>query len=99
MTHLPLLYNEIIHAMQPHREGLYIDCTLGAGGHAWGILQASSPDGQLLGLDLDPQALELAKEKLAEYGERALLVRASYTTLLKQLEALKWQQGGGIPLD
>ena len=76
-----------------------MDGTIGAGGHAWGILQASSPDSQLLGLDLDPQALELAKEKLAEYGERALLVRASYTTLLEQLEALKWQQVDGILLD
>jgi 16S rRNA (cytosine1402-N4)-methyltransferase len=99
MTHLPVLYNEIIHAMQPKRGGLYVDGTVGAGGHAWGILQASSPDGQLLGLDVDPQALELAGEKLAEFGERAHIVRASYTALLKQLAVLKWQQVDGILLD
>ena len=85
--------------MQPHRGGLYVDGTVGAGGHAWGILQASNPDGQLLGLDVDPQALELASEKLAEFGERAHLVRASYITLLKQLAKLKWQQVDGILLD
>jgi 16S rRNA (cytosine1402-N4)-methyltransferase len=99
MTHLPVLYNEIIHAMQPHREGLYIDGTLGAGGHAWGILQACSPDGQLLGMDVDPQALDLAQEKLAEFGGRAILVRASYRSLLQQVENLGWHRVDGILLD
>jgi 16S rRNA (cytosine1402-N4)-methyltransferase len=99
MTHQPVLYNEIIHAMQPHREGLYVDGTLGAGGHAWGILQASNPDGQLLGMDVDPQALRLASEKLAEFGDRAILVRASYRTLLNQMAILGWQQVDGILLD
>jgi 16S rRNA (cytosine1402-N4)-methyltransferase len=99
MNHLPVLYNEIIHAMQPHQGGLYVDGTVGAGGHAWGILQASQPDGSLLGMDVDPQALALAREKLAEFGERAKLVRASYATLLIQLAALKWKQVDGILLD
>jgi len=85
--------------MQPHQGGLYVDGTVGAGGHAWGILQASSPDGHLLGLDVDPQALQLACEKLAEFGERAHIVRASYITLLKQLVFLKWRQVDGILLD
>jgi 16S rRNA (cytosine1402-N4)-methyltransferase len=76
-----------------------VDGTVGAGGHARGILQSSSPDGQLLALDLDPQALILARDTLAEFGERAHLIRASYTTLLKQLAALKWHQVDGILLD
>ena len=99
MTHLPVLYNEIIHAMQPHREGLYIDGTLGAGGHAWGILQESSPDGLLLGLDVDPQALALAQVKLAEFGDRAILVHTSYSTLLEQVSKLGWRRVDGILLD
>jgi 16S rRNA (cytosine1402-N4)-methyltransferase len=99
MKHLPVLYNEIIHAMQPHREGLYIDGTLGAGGHAWGILQASSPDGQLLGMDVDPQALDLAQEKLADFGGRAILVHASYRSLLYQVANLGWHRVDGILLD
>ena len=85
--------------MQPHREGLYIDGTLGAGGHAWGILLVSSPDGQLLGIDVDPQALDLAQEKLAEFGGRAILVRASYRSLLQQVENLGWHRVDGILLD
>jgi 16S rRNA (cytosine1402-N4)-methyltransferase len=99
MTHLPVLYNEIIHAMQPHRGGLYVDGTVGAGGHAWGILQAGNPDSHLLGLDVDPQALKLAFDKLAEFGERVHIVRASYTTLLSQLAVLKWLHVDGILLD
>jgi 16S rRNA (cytosine1402-N4)-methyltransferase len=99
MTHLPVLYNEIIHAMQPHRGGLYVDGTVGAGGHAWGVLQAGGADSQLLGLDVDPQALKLAGEKLAEFGNRVHLVRASYVTLLEQLAKLKWQQIDGVLLD
>ena len=85
--------------MQPHREGLYVDGTLGAGGHAWGILQASRPDGQLLGMDVDPQALELAQAKLAEFGDRAILVQASYCTLVKQVVKLGWRRVDGILLD
>jgi 16S rRNA (cytosine1402-N4)-methyltransferase len=78
---------------------LYVDGTLGAGGHAWGILKASHPDGQLLGMDVDPQALEVASEKLAEYGNRAIIVHASYRTLKKQIAILGWQQVDGILLD
>lgn len=76
-----------------------MDGTVGAGGHAYGILQASQPDGLLLGMDVDPQALALAQEKLAEFNGRARLIRASYTTLLNQLNALKWERVDGILLD
>jgi 16S rRNA (cytosine1402-N4)-methyltransferase len=85
--------------MQLQREGLYIDGTLGAGGHAWGILQGSRPDGLLLGLDVDPQAIELAHVKLAEFGKRAILVHASYSTLLEQVSRLGWRWVDGILLD
>jgi 16S rRNA (cytosine1402-N4)-methyltransferase len=101
MTHIPVLYKEIIHALQPKRGGRYVDGTLGAGGHARGILEACTPDGQLLGLDVDPQALALSRETLAPYAEsgRAHLVQASYITLTKQLAALQWDSVDGIVLD
>jgi 16S rRNA (cytosine1402-N4)-methyltransferase len=99
MPHTPVLYNEIIHALQPHRDGLYIDGTVGAGGHAWGILEASSPSGRLFGMDLDPQALELARQRLEPYGDRVVLVRASYVTLLDQIRLLGWDLVDGILLD
>jgi 16S rRNA (cytosine1402-N4)-methyltransferase len=76
-----------------------VDGTVGAGGHAWGILQASSPNGQLLGMDVDPQALETAGKKLAEFNGRWHLVQASYATLKEQLEELKWEKVDGVLLD
>lgn len=99
MSHQPVLYNEIIHALQPRGGGLYVDGTLGAAGHAWGILQSSNPDGLLLGFDLDPQALDLAAVKLAPFGERAILRRSSYAMLLEQLDTLGWRTVDGILLD
>ena len=97
--HLPVLYKEIIHALQPKQGGRYVDGTLGAGGHARGILEACAPDGQLLGLDVDPQALAIARETLAPYEHRAHLAQASYTTLSTQLENLQWDSVDGIVLD
>jgi 16S rRNA (cytosine1402-N4)-methyltransferase len=97
--HQPVLYKEILEVLQPRQGGRYVDCTLGAGGHAWGILDSSSPDGLLLGLDIDPQAYELARQKLACFGERAILVHDSYTTLPEQLANLGWSLVDGILLD
>lgn len=97
--HQPVLYKEIIHALQPKPGGRYVDGTLGAGGHARGILEACAPDGQLLGLDVDPQALEIARKTLAPYEGRVHLAQASYTTLAAQLTRLGWDGVDGILLD
>ncbi|OGO28138.1 MAG: 16S rRNA (cytosine(1402)-N(4))-methyltransferase [Chloroflexi bacterium RBG_16_54_18] len=97
--HYPVLYNEIIHALTPKRGGHYVDGTVGAGGHAWGILQASSPDGLLLGLDLDPQAVDLARRRLETFGTRAVIVQASYTSLEEQISSMGWRSVDGIVLD
>jgi 16S rRNA (cytosine1402-N4)-methyltransferase len=97
--HQPVLYKEIIHALQPMRGGRYVDGTLGAGGHARGILEACAPDGRLLGLDVDPQALAIARRTLAPYEQRIHLAQASYTTLSAQLKNLQWDSVDGIVLD
>ncbi len=99
LPHLPVLYQEIIHALRPESPGYYIDGTVGAGGHAWGILEASSPEGRLLGLDVDPQALALAAQRLAAFGSRAILHLASYTTLRQQVQELGWPPVQGIVTD
>ena len=97
--HTPVLYQEIIHALRPTRDGFYVDGTVGAGGHAAGILEASSPTGRLLGLDLDPQALSLARERLRGYGERVVLVNASYVDIAAQISALNWPRVNSVLLD
>ena len=97
--HQPVLYHEIIHALQPINKGVYVDGTLGAGGHARGILEACAPDGHLLGLDVDPQALAFARETLAPYRERARLIQASYTSLADTLHEIGWGKVDGILLD
>ena len=85
--------------MRPKGTGRYIDGTVGAGGHAVGLLAASEPGGKLLGLDIDPVALEMARQNLAPFGERACLIKASYITLLDQLTVLGWDRIDGVLLD
>lgn len=99
MHHKPVLYQEILHYLKPVAGGLYVDGTLGAGGHAEGILRASDPDGKLLGLDLDPFAIEIAKERLKQFGHRVHIAQASYTSIKPQLDELGWQFVDGILLD
>ena len=97
--HKPVLYQEIIHALQPKSPGCYIDGTVGAGGHARGVLEACAPAGRLLGLDLDPQALSLARETLAPYGKRVELAQASYDSLPEAMQKIGWELVDGILLD
>jgi len=85
--------------LNPQPGGRYVDGTLGAGGHAAGLLEASAPDGCLLGLDVDPAAIELARKRLEPFAARAFLRQASYTTLPEQLQDLGWRQVDGILLD
>jgi 16S rRNA (cytosine1402-N4)-methyltransferase len=97
--HQPVLYHEIIHALRPQSPGRYVDATVGAGGHAWGILEASAPYGQLLALDKDPQALAIASQRLSVYHPRVILVHASYVQLREGLRRLGWEQVNGIVFD
>jgi 16S rRNA (cytosine1402-N4)-methyltransferase len=66
-------------AVQPG--GRYLDCTLGAGGHADAILKHSAPGGQLLGLDADPEAIEISRERLKKYGNSVLTVNSNFDNL------------------
>jgi 16S rRNA (cytosine1402-N4)-methyltransferase len=97
--HEPVLLQEIIHALRPRSPGRYVDGTLGAGGHARAILEACAPDGQLLGLDLDPQAVARAKDALAAWGGRVTLAHASYDDIPDGVRGCGWQTVEGIVLD
>lgn len=97
--HLPVLYQESINLLQPKNHGRYVDGTLGAGGHAAGILDSSRPDGQLLGLDIDDQAIKIAKTRLSEYGSRVIVKKGSYANLTEHLRIIEWPCADGIILD
>ena len=79
--HIPVLVKEVSEALAVQPGGRYIDCTLGAGGHAAAILDKSSPGGQLLGIDADPEAIKVAKSRLEVYGDSALLVNENFADL------------------
>lgn len=99
LSHQPVLYQSIIEALRPESGKKYIDGTVGAGGHAAGILKHSSPNGLLLGLDLDPSAINLAGRNLQSYGSRVTLIQASYTTMAEHVTSLGWGKVDGILID
>ena len=85
--HEPVLLEEVLDLLQPGPGALVVDATLGGGGHAEAILERTGPDGRLIGLDRDDEALAAASRRLARFGERARLVRASFGELGAVLEA------------
>ncbi|MFZ5586571.1 MAG: 16S rRNA (cytosine(1402)-N(4))-methyltransferase RsmH [Thermodesulfobacteriota bacterium] len=97
--HRPVLLTETLAALSPRPGGLYVDATLGAGGHAEAILAASDPDGRLLGLDRDPAALALAARRLAPFAERVNLVQDTFDNLAEHLAGLGWTGADGVLLD
>lgn len=79
--HEPVLLSETISLLEPRSEGLYLDGTVGGGGHAEAILEACAPDGRLIGLDRDPRAIERSRVRLARYGDRVELYERNFATL------------------
>jgi len=80
-SHTPVLQEETIEALAVQPGGRYIDCTLGIGGHAAAILEHSSPGGQLLGIDADPEAMKAARSRLEAYSGSTVLVNQNFINL------------------
>ncbi len=99
IPHQPVLYHEVLDYLAPVSGGKYLDGTLGAGGHAKGILENTTPDGRLLGLDLDPEALVIARRRLLTFGERVVIRQASYRQAAEILQEMHWTPIQGILLD
>ncbi len=89
--HEPVLLEQVIHLLNPTPGGVYCDATLGGGGHAEKVLEASSPDGRLVGIDRDPSAIAAAKARLARFGERVSIYHGNFS----QLETLLARAGVG----
>lgn len=98
-AHVSVLLQAVIEFLAPRDGGRYIDATLGAGGHAAAILDASAPDGCLLGLDADPNALAVAAQNLERFGVRAQLVRTNFENLSDVAAAHGFTFADGIVLD
>ena len=96
--HRPVLLRETIELLAAARGGLFVDCTVGLGGHSEAILQASS-DAQVLGIDRDEEALGLARERLALYGSRFRAVHADFRDITRVLATAKVRQVHGMLAD
>jgi 16S rRNA (cytosine1402-N4)-methyltransferase len=93
-VHTPVMLKEALELLAPRPGGRYCDATVGYGGHARAVLEASGPDGRLVGIDRDPMALAEARRNLADFGERVTLVHAPFSRLGAALE-----EAGALPLD
>ena len=83
--HVPVMTDEVLAALHPERGGVFVDCTVGLGGHARALLSAGAT--RLVGIDRDPAALALAGEALAEFGGRVELVHGDYRDAPRLLDA------------
>ncbi len=92
--HVPVLLGEVLAYLQPQGGGVYVDGTLGLGGHAEAILEASAPGGRVVGFEWDQEAAALAAERLARFGDRIRIIPASYAELAGRLE-----EAGELPVD
>jgi 16S rRNA (cytosine1402-N4)-methyltransferase len=90
LAHVPVLWREAIEILNVRPDGFYIDATLGAGGHAEGILRRLE-SGKLLGIDRDPAALAAAQERLKSFGEKLIAMRGNFA----QIDAL--HAASGLP--
>lgn len=98
-SHQPVLLREVVLHLDPRPGGLIIDGTLGAGGHAAALLDATAPDGRLLGFDRDPAALAYAAQRLAPFGDRLTAVAGSYGDMAAVAPAQGFDAVDGILLD
>ena len=98
LSHRPVLLRETIESLAVERGGLFVDCTVGLGGHSEAILQ-NSPDAQVLGIDRDEEALRLARERLAEFGGRFRAVRADFRELTRVLARAEVKAVRGVLAD
>ncbi len=97
--HTPVLLQEVLAALHPVPGARLVDATLGLGGHAAALLSHTGPNGQLLGLDRDRDALGIARDRLRPLGERVLFRHASFDQLSNLIAEAGWETCDGILLD
>ena len=97
--HLPVLVEPVLRFLQVAPDGVYFDGTVGSGGHAEAILEASAPGGRLIGCDRDPLQLQISAQRLARFGDRVTLVRGSYEDAVEILRSAHFENVDGFVID
>jgi 16S rRNA (cytosine1402-N4)-methyltransferase len=96
--HVPVLLREVLAALRPERGGVFVDATLGPGGHTQALLEAS-PGVRVVGIDRDPQALDLARERLVGFKDRLVTVEGRHEDLAAILDRLGITRVDGVLAD
>ncbi|MEP7157989.1 MAG: 16S rRNA (cytosine(1402)-N(4))-methyltransferase RsmH [Chloroflexota bacterium] len=97
--HLPVMVEEVLESLSPAPGSFQVDATVGGGGHSRRILEATSPDGRLLGLDADQAAIARTRTRLAEFGDRVILRQANFETLGDVAKEEGFEPADGILFD
>lgn len=97
--HVPVLFAETIESLNPRDGDRYVDCTVGAGGHAARLLGAAGPRARLLGIDADPDDLAVARAALARFGDRVELVQGNFANLARLVAEAGFQPADGVYFD
>ena len=98
-SHVSVLLKETVEQLNIRPDGIYVDGTLGGGGHAYEVLRRLSPKGRLIGIDQDADAIKAAGERLLEFGSRVTIVRSNYCNMRLELQKLGIDRVDGILLD
>ena len=94
LNHVPVLLNEVVDGLQPQTDGVYLDCTLGRGGHSEAILQAA--ECTVIGLDRDPEAIAQTRDRLKHFGERFVSVQSPFSQFRRVLDGLGIERIDGL---
>lgn len=98
-SHKSVLLDETIESLNIKEDGIYVDGTLGGGGHSYEILKRLGPKGRLIGIDQDEDAIKAASERLKEFEDKLTIVKSNYCNIKQVLEDLNIEKVDGILLD
>jgi len=99
IRHIPVLAEEVVSWLACRPGGVYLDCTVGQGGHAECILERSGPDGVLIGIDRDPEAIAATSVRLARYASRLRLVQGNFSAVKQHLRSVGVSEVDGVIFD
>ncbi|GIW46646.1 MAG: ribosomal RNA small subunit methyltransferase H [Deltaproteobacteria bacterium] len=99
IVHKPVMVREVIEFLNPSPGGIYVDATLGLGGHTEAILKASGAKARVIGFDVDEQALSLAKKRLCAFSENVVFVNENFSRIEEVLKSLGIEEVDGVVAD